>query len=361
MNESSRTIIIDGSTNETLAQESTRVSPVENNTIDATEEIESEKSKNNDSESNIEESTCECSICNVQLTSLLSTSVLFTVHEHSYISIPACGRCSERALEVEKSMIMRADEQEFNEGENENETNYCSLCARDDEEVEEFFLCDNCPRSICRECMVLVYTRSSGDSEIEAAEQVISELSHSNCDWYCFRCISDVGGASEPSKVHEWRSSLKRIMNYHPLALNEIEDEEYEVNILIEKLTMLEDAKVEASQSLEDKDIEMKRVSILNELQGNCEVQSNIEAAVEEELLIYITQWKNHFECIEVDIPLIQEHLEKNGISIENFYAERNKARPQFLSKDEVKEEDTARKSAEEALNKLSMGERACE
>ena len=79
---------------------------------------------------------------------------------------------------------------------------------------------------------------------------------------------------------------------------------------------------------------------------------------MEEELQAYITRWEEYFECIEVDIPLVQESLENAGISTESFYSERNKYLPQNVSAEEYNHEEISRKSAEETLNKLGVSAR---
>ena len=297
---------------------------------------------------------CQCSVCKVSLTSSLSASTLFTAHAHPYLSVPACGRCSERALEAEKIVLQGGDHSSNKD--NVTENSICSLCARDDEEVEEFFLCDNCPRSVCRECVVTLYSNGSEATDLEASESLVSDLAVSDSDWHCFRCEIEEGENAEPFTLSQWRLSLENVMNAS--RQNEIDDDENEAKIFIEKLTMLEDAKIEAAHFLEDKQIENQKTFITQEIQDNSEIGSSIENSVEQEISLYVKQWEEHFERIEADIPLIQELLEENGVPVESFYAERSKNLSQNVSVEEEIKDQIARKYADDALNRVPTIER---
>lgn len=298
---------------------------------------------------------CECSVCSIKIMPLLlsSSASLFTAHEHPKLKVPVCGLCSQRALGVEMAILAKDklistaastdDSQDCRgDGQSDEEDGACSWCCRPETDDAVFLLCDGCPRMFCRECCEKAY----GCNGELSAISMVDKLCSSDVEWRCFCC------QNPPTMViDQLRESLIEIQRKEDLT------EEETAVILVEKLTNIEDEKVEATNALDQAQIDVERVNIRQELVNDKKISpDDIDSAIEEEIELYVQSWSDHFDRLDSDIPLIQEALNGVGVSSKRFYEERDKHIPP--SKDHAEKQEKARKAAEEELNRRGPSER---
>eukprot|EP00591_Stephanopyxis_turris_P018381 CAMPEP_0195538730 /NCGR_PEP_ID=MMETSP0794_2-20130614/49688_1 /TAXON_ID=515487 /ORGANISM="Stephanopyxis turris, Strain CCMP 815" /LENGTH=543 /DNA_ID=CAMNT_0040672737 /DNA_START=15 /DNA_END=1643 /DNA_ORIENTATION=+ len=164
---------------------------------------------------------------------------------------------------------------------------------------------------------------------------------------------------------------------------DDVSEGELETANLLQELTKYEDAIEECQTHLEDQHLKIQAGLIREEIAEKKGISANeIEDEVLEEMRLYKKRWDDHYTRLEEALPPIQELLELAGISLLSFYMDRERERPKrlkgkkkTLSESEPdrkpssclwsiindnyekegldKEEEMARKTADDALDKL--------
>ena len=298
---------------------------------------------------------CQCMACQVKLCSLYrwDEDTIYAVHEHpAFSGIPVCGRCSLLSLEAEKEILKMELNQKHDDGNNvgnssiaqrdqeeeeEEDTCRCSLCALSEDERSDdsvLFLCDGCPRGVCRKCLLRVYeTRFSK----EDSEKAVQALVESNEEWKCFRCDFAFNGLNlMPENVDE----------------DDFQDVEAFDGMLLNKLTRYEDSKAQASYLLEAGQLKIQQELIIKEC--DCE-----EEALEE-FENYKQLWRDHYERIEADIPVLHERIDANLLrGFYKEYAPPIEYAPREMTQDEIQAAECIVK--ENVVKEYVHDEKLCE
>ncbi len=263
-----------------------------------------------------------------------NTDSFYTIHEHPLFNFMVCSSCVEKAeaveddaLEIElenggKSKHKQADGDERN-------ISACSWCGLDDEELEvpvtpladgglnDLYLCDSCPRALCTRCVAL--SRGGSRKDLVATRKDANAVGE---EWICCNC--------EPT------SFLKELQrSYHQIAPDDSEDEEKKeeensesddkfIAKLIDKLNALEDELERSQQILEDDNLEKQREMIKNEIQQQLESTghdlADIDDQVEDELECYRQQWDNHHARLSDTVSHLQDELAAMDVDLTAFY-----------------------------------------
>ncbi|KAI5079836.1 hypothetical protein GOP47_0005315 [Adiantum capillus-veneris] len=106
---------------------------------------------------------------------------------------------------------------------------------------------------------------------------------------------------------------------------------EEEINDLIDKLFEVESKAADAQETLEEESLAAMRREIEAELAVNLS-GSELDAAVEEELLTFVEQWQKALDKLEDESGLLQERLDDAGIELSSLFKWMEEKAPQCCS-----------------------------
>ena len=189
-----------------------------------------------------------------------------------------CSLCADKAYIVEdevKTIMEERNSIMMQPNLNEREMECCSWCADEDQQEEPLFLCDDCPRVFCANCV----KKSHGDQ----GNEMIQALMENEDRWSCPACA--------PTPLIE---RLRRLfleldiegkkgdkLNEDNISSSEDDDGEHQVQKLVDKLSFLEDELEEIAERLESKNLDQLRKEIQKELQSSEEVEEEIKIFIE--------------------------------------------------------------------------------
>ena len=179
---------------------------------------------------------------------------------------------------------------------NEQEMEICSWCADEDQQDDQLFLCDDCPRVFCARCV----KKAHG---VQSDTTMIQRLMENDEYWRCPAC--------SPTPLIQ---RLRRLLlesdtdrrgdtsNDDNNVLSKPQDgDEREVQMLVDKLALLEDELEEISERLETENLNLLRKEIKEELQDDDEV--------EEEIKLFIQLNQDRYSNVSDAIGIIHDEL----------------------------------------------------
>ena len=281
-----------------------------------------------DDPSNEDDKIHKCHSCDVLL------KPPYTIHAHPSLAISVCARCAQLSYSIERDVQdirdVLKEKKKINEPACvEENVDSCCFCSGESfldsaenefESLSKLFLCDSCPRAFCGRCI-----RIGTDGKIDT----LQKLDLSEKKWECLVCsINLENNINIIPGLTKLQNEFQRISS-DTATKAEVETEDERAQKLITELDELESDIEQATEKLEQKNLIRQREKIKKEiLEENIQEEFDdlmVEEEIDEEMELYVKEWKAHHTRLVEALPPLQEALEEAGISILAFYATRNK------------------------------------
>lgn len=220
------------------------------------------------------------------------------------------------------------DDEELRYFDENFEMEFCSWCCGsgdNDGEQGPLFLCDQCPRAFCENCVTIAHGGGTHGSHI------VKSIQEDDKDWSCLYCkptpvmeVMKKWLLKKSSEDNNVSSSLEKISDDASNGSNKDGDSDDDTVMLLEKLEMAEDKKDEAEAMQED-DSERRE---WGEIEKEVKELNLDEAAAKEFIQNEFDNWKQkwqdqHDRCSD-RIGILSDLLDRKNIDLKKFYERRN-------------------------------------
>lgn len=236
---------------------------------------------------------------------------LYALHPHPLLKVPICSVCREEVWAAEQELLGR--EAAAANSEEEEEEQACSGCGGLEGEengdtgtcIETLFLCDECPRAFCQQCVAQCHGGGS-----RGAKQA-KDLQASDDKWSCPFCLP-------PKPLSTLQTYMQKRAEREEGVSKELDRT---VETILSELQKVEQERRECDHQLSPAILRQKEAEVRSEMLSMSNIMKDVDIAVQEELEAWQKSWARHDQRLGDRVLSLQEEIESRGESLAAVYA----------------------------------------